>query len=276
MMRPRSRRWRLRADGYPDDPRRHIVVLRGRARCGGRCDHGRRGASEVRAARGRRGADARDPDRASGSRPGSEQTTSSPSSRNLGLGMLFFFAGYEIDFQRIRGRPLTLGAWGWAALRCARLRDRRSARRGRLVISFLYTGSALATTAIGTLIPIMRDTGELRSRFGTYCWPPARWASSGRSCSSRSSSRRRTRCTKRWSCSRSWALAIGVALASIRLARPGWTLLERTLESSSQLAVRIVVVLVFGLLALTEEVGLDILLGGLHSRDDHPHRPQGE
>ena len=32
---------------------------------------------------------------------------------NLGLGMLFFFAGYEIDFERIRGKPLTLGALGW-------------------------------------------------------------------------------------------------------------------------------------------------------------------
>ena len=32
---------------------------------------------------------------------------------NLGLGMLFFFAGYEIDFQRIKGAPLKLGAWGW-------------------------------------------------------------------------------------------------------------------------------------------------------------------
>src|SRR5215813_4695389 len=32
---------------------------------------------------------------------------------NLGLGMLFFFAGYEIDFDRIRGRPLELGVAGW-------------------------------------------------------------------------------------------------------------------------------------------------------------------
>ena len=32
---------------------------------------------------------------------------------NLGLGMLFFFAGYEIDFERIKGKPLKLGAWGW-------------------------------------------------------------------------------------------------------------------------------------------------------------------
>lgn len=32
---------------------------------------------------------------------------------NLGLGMLFFFDGYEIDFARIRGRPLHLGGTGW-------------------------------------------------------------------------------------------------------------------------------------------------------------------
>ncbi len=33
---------------------------------------------------------------------------------SLGLGMLFFFAGYEIDFERIKGQPLRLAAFGWA------------------------------------------------------------------------------------------------------------------------------------------------------------------
>ena len=37
-----------------------------------------------------------------------------------------------------------------------------------IVLSLVYAGSALATTAIGTLIPILSDTGELRTRFGTY------------------------------------------------------------------------------------------------------------
>ena len=32
---------------------------------------------------------------------------------DLGLGMLFFFAGYEIDFDRIKGGPLSLGGLGW-------------------------------------------------------------------------------------------------------------------------------------------------------------------
>src|SRR3954451_6692143 len=33
---------------------------------------------------------------------------------DLGLGMLFFFAGYEIDLHRIMGLPLRLAVLGWA------------------------------------------------------------------------------------------------------------------------------------------------------------------
>jgi len=181
---------------------------------------------------------------------------------NLGLGMLFFFAGYEIDFERIRGRPLTLGAWGWMlSIALAYTIGGLLAAAG-VVISFLYTGSALATTAIGTLIPIMRDTGELRTRFGTFLLAAGGVGEFGPI----------LLITLILSTSHPLheavvliafvVLALGVALASIRLARPGWSVLESTIEASSQLAVRIVVVLIFGLLALTEQLGLDILLGG--------------
>jgi len=87
---------------------------------------------------------------------------------DLGLGLLFFFAGYEIDLRRIRGRPLRLALLGWAmSLALAYTIGGVLAAAG-IVLSLLYTGSALATTAIGTLIPILSDTGELRTRFGTY------------------------------------------------------------------------------------------------------------
>jgi Kef-type K+ transport system membrane component KefB len=48
---------------------------------------------------------------------------------NLGLGMLFFFAGYEIDFDRVRGQPLRLGLGGWV-ISLALLCDRGRARGG--------------------------------------------------------------------------------------------------------------------------------------------------
>jgi Kef-type K+ transport system membrane component KefB len=86
----------------------------------------------------------------------------------LGLGMLFFFAGYEIDLRRIAGRPLRLAAIGWAiSLALAYAIGGVLAAAG-IVLSLLYTGSAMATTAIGTLIPILSDADELRTRFGTH------------------------------------------------------------------------------------------------------------
>jgi Kef-type K+ transport system membrane component KefB len=58
------------------------------------------------------------------------------------------------------------------------------------------------------------------------------------------------------------ALALTLALVSVRYAWRGWPALERTFEASSQLAVRVTVVLVFGLVLLASNLGLDVLLGG--------------
>ena len=57
-------------------------------------------------------------------------------------------------------------------------------------------------------------------------------------------------------------IALLLALSSVRYGWRGIPALERTLESSSQLAVRIATVLVFGLVLLASELGLDLLLGG--------------
>ena len=81
---------------------------------------------------------------------------------DLGLGMLFFFAGYEIDLERIRGAPLKLAGIGWALSLALAYGIGGVLAAAGVVLSFLYTGSAMATTAIGTLIPILRDAGELR------------------------------------------------------------------------------------------------------------------
>ena len=87
---------------------------------------------------------------------------------NLGLGLLFFFAGYEIDFERIRGTPLSLAVRGWViSLALAYAIGGVLVGTG-VVLSTLFVGSAMATTAIGTLLPILTHAGELKTRFGTY------------------------------------------------------------------------------------------------------------
>ncbi|MGV1048888.1 MAG: cation:proton antiporter [Solirubrobacterales bacterium] len=181
---------------------------------------------------------------------------------NLGLGMLFFFAGYEIDFQRIRGQPLELGAGGWLLSIVLALALGGLLAAAGVIDSFLYTGTALATTAMGTLIPILRDNGELRTRFSTYLLAAGGAGAFGPVLLVTLFLTTDHPVHEALILVAFVVLAVAVALASSGLAVRGWPLLERTLESSSQLAVRITVVLVFGLVLLANQIGLDVLLGG--------------
>jgi Kef-type K+ transport system membrane component KefB len=120
----------------------------------------------------------------------------------------------------------------------------------------------MATTAIGTLIPILRDAGELRTKFGTYLLATGGMGEFGPI----------LLVTLIFSTSNPLhealilvafvAVAVFTGVLAVRSSVRGWPLLERTLETSSQLAVRLAVVLVFGLVALAAELGLDVLLGG--------------
>jgi Kef-type K+ transport system membrane component KefB len=181
---------------------------------------------------------------------------------NLGLGMLFFFAGYEIDLDRIHGLPLRLGALGWAlSLGLAYGIGGILAALG-VVLSLLYTGSAMATTALGTLIPVLRDSGELHTRFGTFLLGAGAVGEFGPILLV-------TLILSTTHPLREAVILIGfilaalaLAVSSVRLAWRGWPVLERTLEASSQVAVRLAVLLIFSLVALASKLGLDLLLGG--------------
>ena len=181
---------------------------------------------------------------------------------NLGLGMLFFFAGYEIDFERIKGTPLKLGALGWALSVALAYGIGGALAAAGIVLSFLYTGSAMATTAIGTLIPILRDNGELKTRFGTYLLAAGGAGEFGPILLVTLVLSTDNPLHEAAILLAFVALAIVLAVVSVRFAWRGWPALERTFEASSQLAVRITVVLVFGLVLLAGQLGLDILLGG--------------
>jgi Kef-type K+ transport system membrane component KefB len=181
---------------------------------------------------------------------------------NLGLGMLFFFAGYEIDFERIKGRPMELAALGWGISLALAYGIGGLLALAGVVLSYLYTGSAMATTAIGTLIPILSDAGEMRTKFGTYLLGAGAMGEFGPI----------LLVTLILSGSQPLhealilvvfvALAVFTGILAVRSAWRGWPLVEKTFETSSQLAVRLAVVLVFGLVALAAELGLDLLLGG--------------
>jgi hypothetical protein len=86
----------------------------------------------------------------------------------LGLGFLFFFAGYEIEFHRIAGAPLRLALLGWLLTLVLAYGFAVSLAAAGVVLSGLLVGSAMTTTALGTLVPVLRDAGQLQTRLGTF------------------------------------------------------------------------------------------------------------
>lgn len=179
---------------------------------------------------------------------------------DFGLAMLFFLAGNEIDFGAIRGRPLGRAAVGWivslvAALGIATLLAPDLAAAG-------FIGIALTSTALGTIMPVLRDSGDLRTPFGIAVialgavgeFAPLLAISlflSGRSPITAAL------------VLVAFAVVAGTAIwlaargAGHRLHR----VINATLHTSGQFGIRLVVLVLVALVALSVKLDLDMLLG---------------
>ena len=119
-------------------------------------------------------------------------------------------------------------------------------------------GVALSTTALGTLVPILADAGLLPTPLGSAVLGRASRASSGRSSSSRSSSPARTapsprRCSSSASAPSCWSRR----LPRSARARPASSrVLQQTVHTTGQAAVRLSVLVLAALVFLAIEVGL--------------------
>ena len=153
----------------------------------------------------------------------------------LGLGFLFFFAGYEIELDRIRGAPLRLAALGWMITLVLAYTIAGALAAAGVVLSGLLVGSAMTTTALGTLLPVLRDAGQLETRLGRFVLGAGAVGEFGpvlivtvllgsqsdpvsSCCCSRSSS----------------VLAVLAGLVSMRAVGRGWAFIERNMETSGQ------------------------------------------
>lgn len=179
---------------------------------------------------------------------------------NFGLVMLFFLAGQEIDFAAIRGRPVNRAALGWGISLAAGvvlgLVLAPAAAAG------VYVGVALSSTALGTIMPVLRDAGELTTPFGRAVIAVGAAGEFGPllAISLFLSGRKPGTAT---------VILLGFALMAglaIWLAARGphariHGLMDATMHSSGQFAVRLVVLLVAALAGLSVWLGIDMLLG---------------
>ena len=87
---------------------------------------------------------------------------------NVGLGFLFLLAGYELELALFRQRAGKLAVIAWVASAVL-----AGALVGLLasigfVRAFVPVALGLTTTALGTLLPILRDNNMLRGSFGSF------------------------------------------------------------------------------------------------------------
>jgi Kef-type K+ transport system membrane component KefB len=180
---------------------------------------------------------------------------------DLGLAMLIFLAGYEIDFAEIRGGTLRRALWAWLVSLTAGIGLGFAVSGGETFKAFVI-GTALTSTALGTVLPILRDHGDLHGRFGTVMSAFGAVGEFGPvvAIALLLSGRKP---------GESAALLIAFAVITagavfwaLRPRRPWFSrLIGTTLHSSGQFAVRFVMLLLAGMLSLAEAFGLDILLG---------------
>jgi Kef-type K+ transport system membrane component KefB len=183
---------------------------------------------------------------------------------NIGLGFLFLLAGYELDPLLLRQRPGELAMLGWLISAGIAVGVTAGLTAAGYIKDYVPVGLALTTTALGTLLPILRDNDMLAGQFGRYVFA---------------------------------AGAVGelfpiliiavfltqrghfVALASVALvgvlaialaAVPGLTrsktvrrIIREGQDDTGQITLRWAVVLLFLLLAIASRFGLDVVLGAL-------------
>lgn len=84
----------------------------------------------------------------------------------LGLAMLFLLAGYEIKPSELGGRPGARALVTWLVCLATALGVTSLLRVTDVVFTEIALAIALTSTALGTLLPILRDTGRLRGPVG--------------------------------------------------------------------------------------------------------------
>jgi Kef-type K+ transport system membrane component KefB len=86
--------------------------------------------------------------------------------QNFGLALLFFFAGVEVVEKKVPRRAVARGSEGWGISLVLGATVGVALQVAGLDASWWLLAIALATTSLGTLVPILSDAGLLRTPVG--------------------------------------------------------------------------------------------------------------
>ena len=181
----------------------------------------------------------------------------------FGMATTLFMAGMELDFAEIRGRPLLLATVGWVM----------SAVLGVAVVGLMHVipqvdaplmvTLALCTTGLGVLVPIFRDGSQLGTPFGRFVMAAG---TLGEVAPIVAMSVLLSQQYSSWQEAGFLLIFLGIIGAAIVVgvaARPPKVraMLDRHMHSSTQMPVRISLLLLGALLLVAEKFGFESIFG---------------
>ena len=195
---------------------------------------------------------------------GLAETSSIQLLSNIGLGFLFLLAGYELDPGLLRQQPGRLAIVGWLISAVIAIGVTAGLDAAGYVRDYVPIGLALTTTALGTLLPILRDNDMLGGSFGQCVYAAGAAGElfpiliiavflTGRG---------------NFIALASVALvgALAVALSAVPWLtghRAVQRIVQEGQDETAQITLRGAMVLLFVLLAIANRFGLDVVLGAL-------------
>ncbi|MFT3660681.1 MAG: cation:proton antiporter [Gordonia sp. (in: high G+C Gram-positive bacteria)] len=177
----------------------------------------------------------------------------------FGVVMLFFMAGTELDAAAMRDRTGRMAWAGWL------LSFAVGTALGAIIapgMGAVIIGIALSSTALGTLIPVLRDSGELQTPFGRTVGAVGAVGEFGPIIAVS------VVLSERSTLAAVLVLAAFAVIAVLAIRQAGRAshgrlhrFVENTMHTSGQFAVRLVILIVAALVALSLALKVDILLG---------------
>jgi Kef-type K+ transport system membrane component KefB len=183
----------------------------------------------------------------------------------LGVAFLLFLAGLEIDFKVLRGRPLRYGVVSFVGSLAIGVLLAFPLFGLEVILNPLLIAIILSATSLGIVVPVLKDAGKLGSRLSIYVVASCSVAEFGSIVAlsmffSGSGSPHPVE-----TAGKLFVLFLAVAVVAVVSARGHWDRLNDVLfrmqETSSQLRVRLTMVLLLALLVLSSTLKFDAILG---------------
>jgi Kef-type K+ transport system membrane component KefB len=185
----------------------------------------------------------------------------------LGVAILLFLAGLELDFSKLRGRPLVLGVWAFLLSLVLGLALCYPLGWSDVIIDPLLVAIILSSTSLGIVAPVLKDSGLLDTVTGRFVIAACSVAEFGSIVVLSMFFTQKGTADPLVTLLKLAGLAVIVVVIGVLATRPArWRsrvddVLFRLQDSSSQLRVRGAMLLMIALVVLSEGLKFDAILG---------------